>query len=393
MALRLLSRSLLRPRLLARNAPIAPIVPSPRLLPFNCLVFRLPPNSQASPRGVTTDATASHTDTSKIPQSGDEHFTINLAPEAFETYSLDPLSLEMDVTKNELVKMYQDMVVIRRLEMASDALYKAKKIRGLCVPHPNERLLLLQPLLVVLLVFGARVLMVAVICRRVRKLLQWELNMQLQKRIKSLRRTDVMDSLICVADPSNPSLPNSSAVATASPTARVRCPISPSILRLSTDSVAGGSMHMFVKGFFGGNGIVGAQVPVGAGVAFALKYMKKPATCFALYGDGAANQGQVFEAFNMASLWKLPIVFGCENNKYGMGTAASRSSALTEYYQRGQYIPGIKVNGMDVLAVAHACKFAREHTTSGKGPLVMEFVTYRYGTTTLWGRTRLIGVG
>ena len=152
-------------------------------------------------------------------------------------------------------------------------------------------------------------------------------------------------------------------------------------------------MHMFVKGFFGGNGIVGAQVPVGAGipfhsitsltvgVAFAMKYMKKPACCFALYGDGAANQGQVFEAFNMASLWKLPVVFGCENNKYGMGTAASRSSALTEYYQRGQYIPGIKINGMDVLAVAQASKFAREHAISGKGPLVMEFVTYRYGTT------------
>lgn len=112
-----------------------------------------------------------------------------------------------------------------------------------------------------------------------------------------------------------------------------------------------------------------------------MKYMKKPACCFALYGDGAANQGQVFEAFNMASLWKLPVVFGCENNKYGMGTAASRSSALTEYYQRGQYIPGIKINGMDVLAVAQASRVAREHAISGKGPLVMEFVTYRYGTT------------
>jgi len=125
-------------------------------------------------------------------------------------------------------------------------------------------------------------------------------------------------------------------------------------------------MHMFVKGFFGRNGIVGAQVPVGAGVAFAMKYMKKPACCFALYGDGAANQGQVFEAFNMASLWKLRVVFGCENNKYGMGTAASRSSALTEYHQRGQYIPGIKVNGMDVLAVAQARKLLgsmRERTS------------------------------
>jgi len=141
----------------------------------------------------------------------------------------------------------------------------------------------------------------------------------------------------------------------------------------------GGSMHMFCKGFYGGNGIVGAQVPVGAGIAFAMKYQGMKNTCFALYGDGAANQGQVFEAYNMAKLWDIPAVFACENNKYGMGTAASRASALTEYYKRGQYIPGIKVNGMDVLAVKKASAFAREYTTSGNGPLVMEFVTYRYG--------------
>lgn len=141
----------------------------------------------------------------------------------------------------------------------------------------------------------------------------------------------------------------------------------------------GGSMHMFAKGFFGGNGIVGAQVPVGAGIAFAMKYMNRPNTTFALYGDGAANQGQIFEAYNMAKLWGIPVVFGCENNKYGMGTAAGRASALTDYYKRGQYIPGLKVNGMDVLAVKQAAAYAKKWTVEGNGPLVMEFSTYRYG--------------
>lgn len=141
----------------------------------------------------------------------------------------------------------------------------------------------------------------------------------------------------------------------------------------------GGSMHMFAQNFFGGNGIVGAQVPVGAGIAFAHQYNESPTATISLYGDGASNQGQVFEAFNMAKLWKLPVIFGCENNKYGMGTSAARSSALTEYYKRGQYIPGLKINAMDVLAVKAATEYGKEFTTTGNGPLVFEFVTYRYG--------------
>lgn len=139
----------------------------------------------------------------------------------------------------------------------------------------------------------------------------------------------------------------------------------------------GGSMHMYAHNFFGGNGIVGAQVPLGAGVALALQYDKKPNICLTLYGDGAANQGQVFEAYNIAKLWNLPCVFVCENNGYGMGTSVSRSSASTEYYTRGDYIPGIWVDGMDILAVREVTRFAKEFVLKN-GPLVIDCATYRY---------------
>lgn len=140
----------------------------------------------------------------------------------------------------------------------------------------------------------------------------------------------------------------------------------------------GGSMHMYAPNFYGGNGIVGAQCPIGAGIALAHKYNRTDNVCLTLYGDGAANQGQLFEAMNMAYLWKLPVVFICENNHYGMGTAVERSSANVDYYTRGDVIPGIKVDGMDILAVREATRWAVQLCRTGNGPVVMETETYRY---------------
>lgn len=144
----------------------------------------------------------------------------------------------------------------------------------------------------------------------------------------------------------------------------------------------GGSMHMFSKEkhFYGGHGIVGAQVPLGAGLAFADKYMGNDRVSFAYFGDGAANQGQVYETFNMASLWKLPVIFVIENNQYAMGTSQQRASSTPDLYTRGAAfgIPGEEVDGMDVLAVKAATEKAVAHCRAGEGPYILEMTTYRY---------------
>lgn len=305
----------------------------------------------AARRTVTTDAASAHVEKSAVPESDDEVFSIMLSDESFETYELDPPPYTLEVTKKELKQMYYDMVTVRQMEMAADRLYKEKKIRGFC--HLST---------------GQEAVAVGI-----------------EHAITPA--DDVITSYRC----------HGFAYMRGAPVRKV---IGELLGRQGGISYGrGGSMHMFEKGFYGGNGIVGAQVPVGAGLAFAHKYQDKKTATVILYGDGASNQGQVFEAFNMAKLWKLPALFGCESeffplcytilspscvltaadNKYGMGTSASRSSALTDYYKRGQYIPGLKVNGMDVLAVKAAVKYGKEWTQNDNGPLVLEYVTYRYG--------------
>ncbi|KAM0334135.1 hypothetical protein ACHAQA_001155 [Verticillium albo-atrum] len=291
---------------------------------------RAPAPSVAASRFVTTDA-ASATLQKGVPESDDEAFSIQLSDESFETYELDPPPYTLEVTKKELKQMYQDMVTVRQLEMAADRLYKEKKIRGFC--HLST---------------GQEAVAIGI-------------------EHALTKEDDIITAYRCHGF------------------AYMRGGTVRSIIgellgrREGIAYGKGGSMHMFAKNFYGGNGIVGAQVPVGAGLAFAHKYAGRKNASVILYGDGASNQGQVFEAFNMAKLWNLPALFGCENNKYGMGTAANRSSALTDYYKRGQYIPGLKVNGMDALAVRAAVKYGKEYTQAENGPLVLEYVTYRYG--------------
>merc|ERR1712169_150673 len=300
---------------------------APRALPIRA---RAPAPFAMAARSVTTNA-ASASLSNKVPESDEEAFQVNLSDESFETYELDPPPYTMEVTKKELKQMYYDMVAIRQMEMAADRLYKEKKIRGFCHLSTGQEAVAVG---IEHAITKADDVITAYRCHGF-----------------ALMRGGTVRSII-------------------------------GELLGRREGIAygkGGSMHMFAKGFYGGNGIVGAQVPVGAGLAFAHKYNGNKNTSVVLYGDGASNHGQVFEAFNMAKLWNLPVLFGCENNKYGMGTAANRSSALTDYYKRGQYIPGLKVNGMDVLAVKAAVKHAREYATSGNGPLVLEYVTYRYG--------------
>jgi len=261
----------------------------------------------------------------------------NLVEEA--TFDLEPYKLHLleegppqtaTLTREDGLKYYKDMVVVRRMETAAANLYKEKIIRGFC------HLCSGQEAVCVGIKSGIRDMDTVITSYRAHGF-AYMMGISVQGVLSEL---------------------------TGKTSGCVRG--------------KGGSMHMYAPNFYGGNGIVGAQVPLGAGLAFAHKYKGDGGVSFALYGDGAAQQGQIFESYNMAKLWDLPVVFICENNHYGMGTSQERSSASQTFFTKGDYIPGIRVDGMDTLAVREATKFAIDYCGSGKGPLVYEIATYRY---------------
>mmetsp|Transcript_9697 Transcript_9697/g.22816 ORF Transcript_9697/g.22816 Transcript_9697/m.22816 type:complete len:394 (+) Transcript_9697:65-1246(+) len=255
----------------------------------------------------------------------------------FETHNFDSAPAEsVEATKEELVDMFETMYTMRRMEITCDNEYKARAIRGFCHLYDGQE----------------------AVATGINNALTVE-----DSWITSYR-------CHCVA------LIRGGSVASV---------IGELFGNIDGYSKAkGGSMHMYNKehNFYGGAGIVGAQVPVGAGLAFANKYNQKPGepmnVAIACYGDGAANQGQIWEAANMSNLWNLPMIFCIENNHYGMGTSIERHSSINDYYMMGNAIPGLRIDGMNVLAVREGMRFAKEYCGAGNGPMYIEMMTYRY---------------
>ncbi|TDH65275.1 hypothetical protein CCR75_001683 [Bremia lactucae] len=266
--------------------------------------------------------------------SGEVKFDL---PVPFELHRLEQGPPKFAVTnREEMLDFYQLMYTMRRMEITNDNEYKARTIRGFCHLYDGQEAV----------ATGVE----AALDRTDSWITSYR-----NHCIMLARGGEVKDILA-------------------------------ELFGMSTGATGGkgGSMHFYKKenNFYGGQGIVGAQVPVGAGLAFASKYNHKgdgPMPCaITMFGDGASNQGQVFEAANMASLWKLPVIFCIENNQYGMGTSTQRSSYNTDYYTMGNKIPGIKCDGNDVLAVRECTRFLKQWCGAGNGPIFVEMNTYRY---------------
>jgi len=238
---------------------------------------------------------------------------------------------ETTATKDELRAYFERMVVMRRMEIVSDLLYKKKEINGFCHLYDGQEAI----------AEGMEAAMTKDDC----------LISAYRIHCQQLVRGDTPYRIIA------------------------------EMMGRKTGSSKGkgGSMHFYSSenNFYGGNGIVGAQMPVGTGLAFGQKYVGKKNFTVSMYGDGAASQGQFAEAMNMAGLWKLPIVYVCENNLYGMGTSNERHSHNTRFYARGDLHPGFKIEGQNVLAVREVMKMAGAHAVEN-GPMLIEFDTYRY---------------